>query len=80
MIEKEGNAVVGLLNGLLAMAWVAALIYAAMHLTGCGSSAGWNVSFGVHPVNAVSNNQTLNTLESSYARKADSTGAAQSGK
>ena len=80
MIEKESDAFVGVINGLLAVGWCVALFYAATQLVGCGSSAGWNVSFGVHPVNAVSNNQTLNTLESSYARKADTSGAAQNGK
>jgi len=80
MIEKEGDAFVGVINGLLAVVWFGALVYLALNLMGCGSSAGWNVSFGVHPVNAVSNNQTLNTLESSYARKADTSGISQNGK
>lgn len=43
-------------------------------LSGCGSSTGWNVSFGVNPVTAVSNHQALNTTESNYVSKGDARG------
>lgn len=55
---------------------VAAMGFVAivMLLSGCGSSAGWAVQFGVHPVTAVSNHQALNTTESNYVSKGDARG------
>jgi len=35
--------------------WVVLYVY----LTGCGSSAGWRVSFGVAPVTAIEDKQQL---------------------
>jgi hypothetical protein len=40
-------------------------------LSGCGGTTGWNVSFGVNPVTAVDNHQSLNTRESNYVSKGD---------
>lgn len=39
--------------------WSLVLILSALTLTGCGSTTGWNVSFGVNPVNYVADQQGL---------------------
>jgi hypothetical protein len=67
-----------ILNWLLVMVLSGlAIFWLCSSLTGCGSTRGWNVSFGVNPVSAVSNHQSLNTLESNYVSKGDPSNAAQ---
>ncbi len=39
--------------------WSLVLILAMITLTGCGTSTGWTVSFGVTPITSVDNNQKL---------------------
>lgn len=39
--------------------WGVILVLALINLTACGSTTGWNVSFGVNPVNYVADQQGL---------------------
>ena len=41
--------------------WSMVAILAMLTLTGCGSSTGWTVSFGVSPVNSIDNRQILHS-------------------
>lgn len=39
--------------------WTLVLIVGVLTMTGCGSSTGWQVNFGVHPITSIDNNQKL---------------------
>lgn len=44
--------------------WGTLLVISLIALTGCGSTTGWNVSFGVNPVNYVADQQGLQRVGS----------------
>jgi hypothetical protein len=52
-MNQKGHGELSILALLAAITWILAL-------TGCGSSAGWRVEFGVAPVNAINNSYSLN--------------------